>query len=91
MRMTFPCRASTCDHLQCFDAQLYLMMNEKKPKWVCPVCNKSAYYENLLIGKGKYYCVNININHKREINMIYFFLFRWLFFGGFKFEKTSQR
>jgi len=49
MRMTFPCRASTCDHLQCFDAQLYLMMNEKKPKWVCPVCNKSAYYENLLI------------------------------------------
>jgi hypothetical protein len=49
MRMTFPCRASTCDHLQCFDAQLYLMMNEKKPKWVCPVCNKAAYYENLLI------------------------------------------
>jgi len=49
MRMSFPCRASTCDHLQCFDAQLYLMMNEKKPKWVCPVCNKAAYYENLLI------------------------------------------
>jgi len=74
MRMTFPCRASTCDHLQCFDAQLYLMMNEKKPKWVCPVCNKSAYYENLLIGKGKYYCDNtINIYHKREINMMYIF------------------
>merc|ERR1712018_584886 len=49
MRMTFPCRASTCDHLQCFDASLYLMMNEKKPKWVCPVCNKPALYENLLI------------------------------------------
>ena len=32
MRMNDPCRASTCDHLQCFDAQLYLMMNEKKPK-----------------------------------------------------------
>ena len=32
MRMNAPCRASTCDHLQCFDAQLYLMMNEKKPK-----------------------------------------------------------
>merc|ERR1719225_1674651 len=25
------------------------MMNEKKPKWVCPVCNKPALYENLLI------------------------------------------
>jgi len=49
MRMTTPCRSSTCDHLQCFDASLYLMMNEKKPKWQCPVCNKSALYENLLI------------------------------------------
>ena len=40
--MTTPCRSSTCDHLQCFDASLYLMMNEKKPKWVCPVCNKTG-------------------------------------------------
>jgi hypothetical protein len=49
MRMNTPCRASTCDHLQCFDAQLYLQMNEKKPKWVCPVCNKAATMENLLV------------------------------------------
>lgn len=49
MRMTLPCRASTCDHLQCFDANLYLQMNEKKPKWLCPVCNKPALYENLLL------------------------------------------
>jgi len=49
MRMNAPCRASTCDHLQCFDAQLYLQMNEKKPKWVCPVCNKPALVENLLL------------------------------------------
>jgi len=49
MRMNAPCRASTCDHLQCFDAQLYLQMNEKKPKWMCPVCNKPALVENLLV------------------------------------------
>merc|ERR1711862_168543 len=49
MRMTTPCRSSTCDHLQCFDASLYLQMNEKKPKWVCPVCNKPALMENLLV------------------------------------------
>ena len=48
-RMTLPCRASTCDHLQCFDADLYLKMNEKKPKWVCPVCNKPAYFEHLFL------------------------------------------
>jgi len=49
MRMVNPARASTCDHLQCFDAQLYLSMNERKPKWVCPVCNKPALMENLLV------------------------------------------
>ena len=48
-RMSFPGRASTCDHLQCFDVFMYIKMNEKKPKWVCPVCNKPAYYEHLFL------------------------------------------
>ncbi|XP_041756294.1 E3 SUMO-protein ligase PIAS2 isoform X2 [Coregonus clupeaformis] len=49
MRLTVPCRAVTCSHLQCFDAALYLQMNEKKPTWVCPVCDKKAAYESLII------------------------------------------
>ncbi|XP_071516827.1 E3 SUMO-protein ligase PIAS4-like isoform X8 [Panulirus ornatus] len=49
MRMMLPCRASTCDHLQCFDASLYLQMNERKPTWTCPVCDKPAIYDNLVI------------------------------------------
>ncbi|CAD7091990.1 unnamed protein product [Hermetia illucens] len=49
MRMTIPCRASTCSHLQCFDALLYLQMNERKPTWNCPVCDKPAVYETLVI------------------------------------------
>ncbi|XP_077457535.1 E3 SUMO-protein ligase PIAS2 [Stigmatopora argus] len=49
MRLTVPCRAVTCCHLQCFDAALYLQMNEKKPSWVCPVCDKKATYESLII------------------------------------------
>uniref|UniRef100_A0A3Q3B1L6 Protein inhibitor of activated STAT, 2 n=1 Tax=Kryptolebias marmoratus TaxID=37003 RepID=A0A3Q3B1L6_KRYMA len=49
MRLTVPCRAVTCSHLQCFDAALYLQMNEKKPTWICPVCDKKATYENLII------------------------------------------
>ena len=49
MRMSWPARASTCDHLQCFDADMYIKMNEKKPKWVCPVCNKPAYFEDLFL------------------------------------------
>ncbi|XP_053725973.1 E3 SUMO-protein ligase PIAS2 [Synchiropus splendidus] len=49
MRLTVPCRAMTCSHLQCFDAALYLQMNEKKPTWICPVCDKKATYESLII------------------------------------------
>ncbi|KAI5710605.1 hypothetical protein M8J75_010065 [Diaphorina citri] len=48
-RMTIPCRASTCTHLQCFDAIAYLQMNEKKQTWVCPVCNQPCQYGNLFI------------------------------------------
>ncbi|NWW89380.1 PIAS3 ligase, partial [Rhynochetos jubatus] len=33
----------------CFDAALYLQMNEKKPTWTCPVCDKKAPYDNLII------------------------------------------
>jgi hypothetical protein len=49
MRMKLPCRSSGCDHLQCFDANSFIMMNEKKDKWRCPVCNKLAPYESLMI------------------------------------------
>uniref|UniRef100_A0AAV2L5G3 E3 SUMO-protein ligase PIAS1 n=1 Tax=Knipowitschia caucasica TaxID=637954 RepID=A0AAV2L5G3_KNICA len=49
MRLMIPCRSVTCSHLQCFDATLYIQMNEKKPTWVCPVCDKKAPYEHLII------------------------------------------
>ena len=49
MRMRMPCRSSRCNHLQCFDANFYLMMNEKKDKWMCPVCNNLAPFESLML------------------------------------------
>ncbi|XP_022257563.1 E3 SUMO-protein ligase PIAS2-like isoform X2 [Limulus polyphemus] len=49
MRMQIPCRSITCSHLQCFDASLYLQMNEKKPTWICPVCDKPAFFKCLMI------------------------------------------
>uniref|UniRef100_A0A0A9Y6E8 E3 SUMO-protein ligase PIAS2 n=2 Tax=Lygus hesperus TaxID=30085 RepID=A0A0A9Y6E8_LYGHE len=49
MKMVTPIRPVTCTHLQCFDATIFLQMNEKKPTWLCPVCNKPALYDNLVI------------------------------------------
>lgn len=48
-RVQVPCRARGCSHLNCFDAHLYLMMNEKKPTWICAVCDKSISYDDLYI------------------------------------------
>uniref|UniRef100_UPI00358FA7FE E3 SUMO-protein ligase PIAS1-like n=1 Tax=Myxine glutinosa TaxID=7769 RepID=UPI00358FA7FE len=49
MRLSIPCRSLTCTHLQCFEAALYLQMNEKTPTWLCPVCDRKAPYETLII------------------------------------------
>jgi len=49
MRMKTPCRPAHCSHLQCFDASLFLQMNERKPTWNCPVCDGKAPYDQLLI------------------------------------------
>ncbi|KAI0228262.1 E3 SUMO-protein ligase PIAS2 [Lamellibrachia satsuma] len=48
-RITKPCRANSCNHLQCFDAASYLRMNERKPTWLCPICDKLAEFHNLMI------------------------------------------
>ena len=49
MRMSSPCRPATCDHLQCFDAHLFIQMNEKKSTWKCPVCDGAALYDSLMV------------------------------------------
>ena len=49
MRMSYPCRPLSCSHLQCFDAMLFLQMNERKPTWQCPVCDSVALYDTLLV------------------------------------------
>lgn len=49
MLMSLPTRASTCNHLQCFDGYLYVKLNEVKSSWQCPVCNQTCLYENLFV------------------------------------------
>ena len=34
---------------QCFDASTFLMMNERKPTWVCPVCDQDGHFDLLAI------------------------------------------
>jgi len=49
MRMKIPAKSIHCDHLQCFDASIFILMNEKKPTWMCPTCNKTCLYDDIQI------------------------------------------
>lgn len=69
MRMSTPCRAITCNHLQCFDSYLFLQMNERKPTWTCPVCDKPALYDNLAID-GYFQEVLASSNLPEDLNEI---------------------
>ncbi|KAH8196613.1 hypothetical protein TruAng_009207 [Truncatella angustata] len=48
-RLKNPCRSTTCNHIQCFDVTSYLYLQEQGPQWICPICNKSATFENLAV------------------------------------------
>lgn len=49
IRMSSPCRSTTCNHLQCFDAKVFLELNRKKLALICPVCHKPFLYDDLFI------------------------------------------
>ncbi|GKU03475.1 unnamed protein product [Fusarium langsethiae] len=49
MRLVLPCRGLTCTHLQCFDATSYLQLQEQGPQWQCPICYKSATFDQLAV------------------------------------------
>ncbi|KIW97004.1 uncharacterized protein Z519_02395 [Cladophialophora bantiana CBS 173.52] len=48
-RINTPCRGIGCNHLQCFDAALYLQLQEQAPTWTCPICNRAAPWEQLAL------------------------------------------
>ncbi|TKR92667.1 hypothetical protein L596_007277 [Steinernema carpocapsae] len=48
-RMTMPAKGAECTHLQCFDLDMYLRMNEKRPTWKCAICDKVSTAYKLII------------------------------------------
>ncbi|KAI8445121.1 MIZ/SP-RING zinc finger-domain-containing protein, partial [Phakopsora pachyrhizi] len=48
-RIQIPIRSLKCSHLQCFDAEMFYMMMESTPTWLCPVCNLKLKNEDITI------------------------------------------
>jgi len=50
-KILIPVRSHNCDHIQCFDLSNYLRMNDVRPTWKCPICNKKSPYDSLVIDR----------------------------------------
>lgn len=48
-RVEIAVRSSKCTHSECFDAESYLSLNSLSPKFVCPICNKPAPVDQLVL------------------------------------------
>lgn len=68
-RMKIPAKSKKCKHLQCFDAHSFILMNEKKSKWLCPTCNNQCLYDDLVI-ETYFYEIVTNANLSDSCNQI---------------------
>ncbi|KAJ7093396.1 PINIT domain-containing protein [Mycena belliarum] len=49
MRISTPCRSSKCTHSQCFDATSWYSMMQQTTTWLCPVCENTLDWRELII------------------------------------------
>eukprot|EP01128_Nolandella_sp_AFSM9_P007476 TRINITY_DN4107_c0_g1_i1.p1 TRINITY_DN4107_c0_g1~~TRINITY_DN4107_c0_g1_i1.p1 ORF type:complete len:536 (+),score=29.71 TRINITY_DN4107_c0_g1_i1:190-1797(+) len=47
MRIAVPVRSTECNHLEVFDLRTYIQMNQRVPKWLCPICSRRCFYSTL--------------------------------------------
>ncbi|RKO98670.1 hypothetical protein CXG81DRAFT_21141 [Caulochytrium protostelioides] len=48
-RIRHPVHFTTCRHLNCFDAETFLAMNEIISDWKCPHCNRRSHWRDLVL------------------------------------------
>lgn len=48
-RITVPVRSMYCDHIECFDASSFLLLQQQATTWTCPICNKALQYSALAV------------------------------------------
>ncbi|OAG35373.1 hypothetical protein AYO21_10444 [Fonsecaea monophora] len=68
-RITTPCRGIGCNHVQCFDAALYLQLQEQAPTWTCPICNKAVPWEQLALDQYVNDILNLTPRSVEAVNV----------------------
>jgi hypothetical protein len=79
MRIKIPCRGYNCTHMQAFDAETYLQMQEQAPLWACPICNKPTPFEDVAVDQ----CVcRFGMNHAHNSRYVHEILAETVFAAG---------
>ncbi|OQU99706.1 SAP domain-containing protein [Cladophialophora immunda] len=68
-RITTPCRGVGCNHVQCFDAALYLQLQEQAPTWTCPICNRAAPWDQLALDQYVNDILNLTPKSVEAVNV----------------------
>lgn len=79
-------RASTCMHLQCFDASLYVQMNERKPTWWAWNC-----FIIKLSFKFQFEFYMQELSSLWQGSFIWKFSYRWIFPRSYSISETWTR
>ncbi|KAK6097423.1 E3 SUMO-protein ligase pli1 [Batrachochytrium dendrobatidis] len=48
-RIVLPIRGTSCLHIQCFDCETFLSVNQQLPTWECPICYRAAPHSSLFV------------------------------------------
>ncbi|CAG8975849.1 hypothetical protein HYALB_00010245 [Hymenoscyphus albidus] len=67
LRISLPVRSLACRHNACFDGESYLQLQQQGPTWLCPICNQSAPFRNLVVDD---YVLKILKNTKQSTDQV---------------------
>jgi len=56
--MDLPAKSVKCNHLQCFDLQVFISSNKIEPTWMCPICTKPCILADLKIDSFLSFVIN---------------------------------
>ncbi|KAL4104149.1 hypothetical protein QTP88_019462 [Uroleucon formosanum] len=69
VKIKIPAKSIHCDHIQCFDAETFILLNKKNPKWMCPICNKSCLYDDIQI-LNYFFEIISSLSFRDDVNVI---------------------
>lgn len=66
-----PVRSINCKHIQCFDLTSYLVINQRRPRWTCPICSSESPFRDLRVDEYVFRCIFLHQGITQVIGSVY--------------------